>query len=102
MFKLPTCPYCDTVYRYKDVKNIKEKEHTCYHCNNVFKVRKMPYVMILALIVFVLCVGMNLLILFNMTQFNIWVLIVPNFVIVTISVFFVEFFTKFKKKDTDK
>lgn len=38
MFKLPTCPHCKTVYRYKEVvKNSRKKRIECYHCNNTFK-----------------------------------------------------------------
>lgn len=41
MFKLPTCPYCNTVYYYGEVvKSTKNKSMECYHCKKKFKVNK--------------------------------------------------------------
>lgn len=100
MFKLPTCPYCDTVYRYKDVSDIKEKEHKCYHCDKPFEVKKMPYILILIFITAVLCVALNLLILFNMVNFNIWLLLIPTACIIFVAKFLIPFFVKFKKTET--
>lgn len=39
--KLPTCPYCNTVYRRADVAKIRSKrEEICYHCRKPFTVSK--------------------------------------------------------------
>ena len=38
MFKLPVCPYCKTVYNYREVVKISRKsKNECYHCGNCFK-----------------------------------------------------------------
>lgn len=39
--KLPTCPYCNTVYRRADVASVRHKrEEVCYHCRRPFAVSK--------------------------------------------------------------
>lgn len=39
MLKLPVCPYCKAVYRYGDVRNLKNKKNErCHHCKRSFRV----------------------------------------------------------------
>ena len=40
MPKYQVCPYCRTVYRYKEITSMKGKVHECYHCKKRFAVKK--------------------------------------------------------------
>ena len=40
MPKYQVCPYCRTVYRYKDIVFMKVKKQECYHCKKQFAAKK--------------------------------------------------------------
>ena len=99
MFKLPVCPHCYTVYRYKDVRSvIKKKEQECYNCKKKFKISKKGF-WILALIAVSLSVVSTFLIL---NIFHNATAIFPYIVtvIIIISAFFAgPFFVTFKSNE---
>lgn len=99
MFKLPVCPYCKTVYRYKDVKkNSKKSVIKCYHCKQEFKNSRKGFV-VLALIVIIAAVLLNVFIL-NITSDNFMSVVPIAFVsigAVLIGLLLAPFFIKYKK-----
>lgn len=66
MFKLPVCPYCNTVYDYKEVRRNKKKIIKCYHCKNEFKKSNIKGYSVLAFIIVFTAVLINFVIL-NLT-----------------------------------
>ncbi len=103
MFKLPVCPHCGTVYRYKDTKNaIINKENECYHCHNKFRIKLFPYVLIEAVALIAISIGINLLILSRMSSFNLIPLFVITIGILVIVILLVPFFTHFVKTEKEK
>lgn len=100
MFKLPVCPYCRTVYSYKDIrKNRNKKVIECYHCKNEFKKSNFKGYAVLALIICAAAVTVNLIIL-NMTAEFI-TSIIPIMIIsvsaVIIFMILTPFFSDYKK-----
>ena len=62
MFKLPVCPHCHTVYRYKDVKRVmNKKELECYNCKKKIKISHKG-ILVLILIAVLLSIGSTFLI----------------------------------------
>lgn len=103
MLKLPVCPYCKTVYRYKDTKNaLKQKESECYHCRQTFKATIFPSVLVLAAAVALLCVGINILMLSQMKNLNLILLFSVTIFLIIMGYFLVPFFISFKKTENDK
>lgn len=106
MFRLPLCPYCKTVYSYKDVKKIrKEKTHICYHCGKKFKAGMFPQSLVLFLIVFVLCIAVNILILSNASDFDtilVIIMLLVTIIFLVAGYFLIPFFTGLKKTDKDE
>ncbi len=41
MSEIHLCPYCKTIYRYKDIIRLKGKSNKCYHCGKFFKADKL-------------------------------------------------------------
>lgn len=103
MIRLPVCPHCGTVYRYRDTKDAwKQKENTCYHCQKKFRVRLMPYVIVEALILLPLCVGFNLLMLNRMEKLNLFALFAATLFFLLLGYLLIPFFVRFIKMDEDK
>ena len=103
MFKLPVCPHCGTVYRYKDTKNaIVNKENECYHCHKTFRIRIFPYVLLEAIALIAVSIGLNLLILSRMSSLNLIPLFLITFGILMIILILVPFFTHFVKTEDKK
>lgn len=106
MFHLPVCPHCGTVYRYKDTKKaIKNKENECYHCQNRFRAKIFPYMIVGAVIPLVLCIGMNIILMTRMTNLELLPMFAVTLVFLLIIYIIIPFFTKFKKiedKSKDK
>lgn len=101
MFKLPVCPYCGTVYRYKDTKNaILKKDTECYHCHQQFKIRLFPYVLAEAAVLIAMCIGVNLLILSRLSSFDLFPLFAVTIGVLLIIILLVPFFTHFIKTDS--
>lgn len=62
MLKLPVCPHCNAVYRYKELISMKGTNN-CYHCGKKFIVKRAEGRAVL------LCVVCILLIIFNLFLF---------------------------------
>ena len=100
MFRLPVCPHCGTVYRYKDTKDaIRKKNNTCYHCKKEFRARIFPYLLVGALIPLVLCIGMNIFLLTRMENLQLIPLFAVTLLCLLIIYLIIPFFTKFKKSE---
>lgn len=100
MFRLPVCPHCGTVYRYKDTKEaIRKKENVCYHCKKKFLAKRFPYIFVGALIPLVLCIVINIVILSRMENLQLLPLFGVTLVFLLIIYIIIPFFTKFKKSE---
>ncbi len=69
MLKLPVCPYCNTVYRYKEVYLLKGSEYNCYHCKKKFRISRIGRIIPIIIIAAVL-VGVNLFIFHTSKDLN--------------------------------
>ena len=105
MFKLPVCPYCHTIYRYKDVRRVmnkmNKKDMECYNCKKKIKISKKG-IWILALIAIILSVASTFLIL---NIFHNATAIFPYIVtvLIIIAAFFARpFFVTFKSNEKSK
>ncbi len=103
MFRLPVCPHCGTIYRYKDTKKaIRDKDNICYHCNKKFRAKIFPGILIGAVIPLILCIVINIILLSSMKEAQIVPLFAVTLVFLLIIYFIVPFFTKFRKTEDDK
>ncbi len=99
MFKLPVCPYCNTIYRYKDVgKNSKHKECVCYHCGKKFRVSKKKF-LILFLEIALICAIFDVISLYTVARMSFGELFAANVIFMFVGLFLRPFFIKFKKPD---
>lgn len=98
MFKLPVCPHCRTIYRYKDVKKESgKKECTCYHCGKKFRVSKKK-ILILFLIIALITAIFDVLALYMIAGTSLVGMIIMNIVAVTAGFFLIPYFVEFKKE----
>ena len=103
MFKLPICPHCGTVYRYRDTeKAIRQKDNECYHCHKRFKAKIFPYMLVEAIVFVVISIGFNLLILSRMYRFSFVPLFAVTLVFLLIIRLLIPFFTHFKKTESSE
>lgn len=107
MFKLPVCPHCGTVYRYKDVAEIlkqrfgmtKNGDPICYHCKKKFKSSLIPGIFVLIPIWLLLNIGTLLLMLSRMSSLNIVLLFIITILYIMLMVLLIPFFVTFKKTE---
>lgn len=98
MFKLPVCPHCKTIFRYKDVKKeAVKKECTCYHCGKKFRVSKKK-ILILFLIIALITAIFDVLVLYMIAGTSFIGLMILNIIAVTAGFFLIPYFTEFKKE----
>lgn len=104
MFRLPVCPHCSTVYRYKDTRAaIKNKDNTCYHCGKKFKASIFPGILLGALIPLALCIFINILLLFRMKEAQLLPLFAVTLFFLLLIYLIIPFFTRFiKSEDNEK
>lgn len=99
MLRLPTCPHCNTVYRYKDVnKAMQKRDCTCYNCGKKFEVSKKKF-LILFLEIALICAIFDVLALYMTERISFVLLVVLNAVFIAVGLLFRAFFVKFKKLD---
>lgn len=100
MFRLPVCPHCGTVYRYRDTKKaFQQKENTCYHCKKSFRARLLPYVFVETIILLPLCIGLNILMLYRMTRLNLIALFAVTVGFLILGYLLSPFFIHFQKSE---
>lgn len=101
MFKLPICPYCHTVYSYKEVKTITKKEsEKCYNCNKVFGVSRKKGKCILISVIIILLIISDTFVIFTSKSFNnisLYSMIFINMSILLLAAVFFPFTVKFYK-----
>lgn len=103
MFRLPVCPHCGTVYRYKETKEaIRKKENTCYHCQKKFRAKRFPYLLVGALIPLVVCIAFNIFMMTRMTDLELIPLFAATLICLLIIYLIIPFFTKFKKTEKEE
>ena len=100
MFRLPVCPHCGTIYRYRDTGIArKNRDNTCYHCHRHFKAALLPGAVIEALILLPFCVGLNILLLTRMSQLNLIALFAATVLFILLYVLLMPFFFRFIKTE---
>ena len=100
MFRLPVCPHCGTVYRYRDtLKAQRQKDNTCYHCGKSFRAGILPGAALEALILLPLCVGFNILLLTRMERLDLFALFASTAVFILLAYVCSPYFTRFKKSE---
>lgn len=103
MFRLPVCPHCGTVYRYKDTKDaIRKKDNTCYHCQKEFRARIFPGIIVGAALPLVICIAINIFMLSRMKEAQLLPLFAVTLVFLLIVYLIIPFFTSFRKTEKDE
>ena len=98
MFKLPECPYCHTIYRYRDVrKTVYKSEEKCYHCKKSFKVSKIKILILFLIIAFITAI-LNIFQLYMIEDLTSIGIIITNVVVVTLGIFLIPYFIGYKEK----
>lgn len=96
MLKLPVCPYCGAIYRYKDISSMPaEKRHMCYHCKREFGVSRKKGKIILVFSVCIILIIFNLIALYNFKGINFPIMVIANFLCVLIAFILFPFTTRF-------
>lgn len=100
MFKLPKCPHCGTIYRYKDVKEaLKKKDNTCYHCEKKFRARVFPGILAGAVLPVILAIAINIIMMTQMKNLE----LIPMFIVTVLFILLIfllaPFFTKFENTE---
>ncbi len=99
MLNLPTCPHCNTIYRYGDVrKSLGKSEIKCYHCKKNFKVSKIKIIVLFLLIALITAI-LNIFQLYMIEGLTFIGLMITNIVTVTIGIFLIPYFITYKKSD---
>lgn len=97
MMKLPVCPYCNTIYRYGDIKKIiNNKNSDCYHCKKKFKIIKKNILIMFAAIILITAI-VDCFELFVMSGTNFITLMITNIIALAIGFFITPYFVRFKK-----
>lgn len=97
--KLPICPYCHTVYRYKDIIQLKGKETVCYYCKETFGINR-KYRAVPVIIACVVLILFDVLVLFTSEDIQpstLTVLIIADAVTVFSVMLFSPTMTRFEK-----
>ena len=100
MFKLPLCPYCKTVYNYKEVKENKKRIIKCYNCKRNFKRSIKGYLLLFSLVIFI-TILINVAILKASSAINEGLIIVSilSIIAVLICLLLLPFFVSYKIND---
>ncbi len=74
MLKLPTCPYCEARYNYKDIKQIyKNKSECCHNCKKSFNISYLKGRIILIIIAIIIFSIINVISYNIFVNINIWI-----------------------------
>ena len=111
MFRLPTCPHCGTIYRYKDTFEIWKKdrrgiragrERECYHCKKAFRVAALPGMIPVGAVWAALSIGTNLLLLSRMKKLEWITMFIVTLGYMGLAFLVAPFFLQFKKVKEEK
>lgn len=94
--KLPVCPYCHSVYRYRDVVNISEKRHNCYHCGRAFEVSKAVGRTVLMLVICCVLIAFNVLLFYTSKNINIVVMAITDAAVISATILLFPLTVRFK------
>ena len=102
MFRLPVCPHCGTIYRYKDVASVvKKRDNVCYHCGKSFRAKIFPYALVEIIILAAAAVGLNILMLSGMKELSLVPLFAVTLGSIILMIVSIPFFVKFRKNEKD-
>lgn len=96
MFKLPVCPHCKTIYRYKDVNRLLYKKSAkCYRCGKSFRVSRKKF-LILFLIIALITAIVDAFELYVIEDISFLALMLTNIITVFIGFLFLPYFCGFR------
>lgn len=101
MPKLKNCPYCHTIYRYRDVVSMKGKIQECYHCRKKFIVKK-SFRAIPVLIACIVLIAFNLLVFHtskDIGKSTFIIMVIINASVILLSILISPLFVRFRKPD---
>lgn len=94
---LPVCPYCNTIYRYGDVRRlIFKKSEICYHCGKNFKISKKK--LLIMLLEFLILYALIDLLFIGVVGVTLIVLFIINVVLVAAGIFMIPYYIRFEIK----
>jgi len=100
MFRLPKCPHCGTIYRYKDVKEaLRKKDNTCYHCEKKFRAKIFPGIIAGAGLPIILAILINILLMTRMENLELIPLFIVTVLFILLVFLILPYFTKFQKTE---
>ena len=102
--KLPVCPYCHTVYGYREVKTNKDKVIECYNCKKHFKQSKIKGWILIAVVFVLVTFGINIAVMniFENVLYTIIPLFVMDVIIMLGALLLVPYFTEYVKDKEEK
>lgn len=102
IFKLPVCPYCNTIYRYGDVNKLTlKKSSECYNCKKSFRISRAGIAVLFA-IVFLVAFLTDIFELVFMPDIRLLSVFLTNIIAVMIGIFLVPYFIGFNKAEKKK
>ena len=98
MLKLPVCPYCNAIYRYKDVKKITHiKKCECHHCKRKFTVSYIKGRAVILIVTALILIALNLIMLNFLNGVTILGCLIIAAVFISLAVILFPFTVRFKK-----
>ena len=102
MFRLPTCPHCNTVYRYGEVRRaVFKRQDTCYHCKKNFSVSRSG-IWILLLILLAVCTFADIIAFNVFPHTTVITVYIINSVLAVTAFLLLPFFIRFRTSKTNK
>ena len=93
------CPYCHTVYRYSDLRKLKNaKTKECYHCKKTFQISKRSVWSLAAGILIIYSI-INGVAIGLMNTINIFPLFIMNLIPAFAALLLYPYYLEFKKSD---
>ena len=97
--KQSQCPYCETIYRYGDVRRLMYKSAgECYHCKKKFKVSKKSY-LILALEMLVSYILLDAFVLMTIKGLSFYLLFAINLIPICAAGLLMPLYLELKKNE---
>ncbi len=94
--KLPTCPYCGTIYRYGDVAGrLAKRGESCYHCGGKFRVVR---VKLLFLLIELLIIGVAADMAAMLIVTSVAALFIINIVLAAAGLIMIPFYIEYVKR----